>query len=148
MRAYVIKSGGIVVASGEATDDDFSAGFPAGFEWVAAPHVWAPAAGPTIDLSLTVDAPVAGVGQVINVTAELTVGGMPAPINQIFAVPIESDSGQVVMVKAVTFVGGHASLTLTFARSGYYRITEKAINSRLAGMFIRFPVPLEVVVFE
>lgn len=75
--------------------------------------------------------------------------GQVAPLNDDFAVPIENERGEVVMIKLATFVNGEAVVTLQPSRSGYYCITEQGINRRLPqGVHFGLPEEVEVVVFE
>ena len=71
------------------------------------------------------------------------------PLNDDFAVPIENERGEVVMIKLATFVNGQATVNLQPPRSGYYCITEEGINRRLpTTAYLRLPEPVEVVVYE
>ena len=72
-----------------------------------------------------------------------------APLNDNFAVPIENERGEVVMIKLATFVNGEATVHLQPLRSGYYCITEQGINRKLpAGVYFGLPDPVEAVVYE
>lgn len=71
------------------------------------------------------------------------------PLNDYFCVPIQDETGAVIMVKRVQFVEGVASVSFSPTRSGYYCITESVINRRLpAAAYLRLPKSVEVVVWE
>lgn len=102
-----------------------------------------------LHLDIAADNTAVAVGAPVNITATLKDGhGATVPLNQAFAVPIQDSSGNVARIKGVTLVGGVASLSLSFDRSGYYRITEAGINAKLAGLHIGLPEPFEITVFE
>lgn len=106
---------------------------------------------PALDLDISADKEIAAVGEAVNVTARLLVHGTDtvAPLDHHFAVPVEDAEGAVAMIKGVVFTKGVASVTLTFAKSGYYRITEAGINRKLPpGQQIGFPRVFEVTVYE
>jgi hypothetical protein len=114
----------------------------------AAAHATALAAA--VHLEIVADHTEVAVGTAIAIAATLKNGrGDTVPLTQQFAVPIQSDTGAVVKIKGVALVNGVANISLTFDKSGYYRITEQGINSKLdAAHFIGLPVPFEVTVFE
>ncbi len=102
-----------------------------------------------VHLSVTATPAEAAVGASISFAATLKDGhGNVLPINQTFAVPIQDATGAVVRVKSIPLVNGAATVSLSFAASGYYRITEAEINKRLAGMYIHLDTPIEVTVVE
>lgn len=102
-----------------------------------------------IHLEITASSTTVVVGAAVQITATLKNGlGATVPLDQTFAVPIQDDFGTVVRVKSVTLVGGAATVSMTFDKSGYYRITEAGINAKLEGMRIGLPAPFEVTVFE
>lgn len=102
-----------------------------------------------LHLEIVADHAEVAVGTAINVTAMIKNGlGATVPLDQAFAVPIENSAGQVEMIKGVTFAAGNANVSITFLRSGYFRITEAGINRKLNGMHIGLPAPFEVTVFE
>ena len=71
------------------------------------------------------------------------------PLNDYFCVPIQDESGSVIMIKRVSFVDGATSVSFSPTRSGYYCITEEGINRRLpSAAYLRLPEPVEVVVYE
>lgn len=74
--------------------------------------------------------------------------GQIAPINDDFAVPIENEKGEVVMIKRVEFVNGQASANFAPSRSGYYCISEAGINHRLPEFYLHLAQAVEVVVYE
>lgn len=88
---------------------------------------------PTYTLEVT-GSPSVAVGTPEEFTARLLdAEGTPAPISGTFMVPIEDANGTIVKVKGVTFTDGVATASVTFERSGYYRITEAGVNSKLDG---------------
>lgn len=102
-----------------------------------------------LHLEIVADNTAAPVGTLVNIVATLKNGhGNTVPLNQAFAVPIQDSSGNVARIKGVTLVDGVASVSLTFDRSGYYRITEAGINAKLVGLHIGLPEPFEITVFE
>ena len=102
-------------------------------------------------LSVTVPTPSVEVNTPITMTATLhdPVTGEAAPITDTFQVPILDPSGNVKIIKGVSFTNGVATTTLTFTKSGYYCLTEAAVNSELpADSQISLPAPLQITVFE
>ena len=100
-----------------------------------------------LHIDIAADKTSAAIGEAVNITATLLNGhGATVPLTQTFAVPIE-DSGGVTRIKSVAMVNGTATVSLTFDRSGYYRITEEGINAKLHGIYIGLPAPFEVTVF-
>lgn len=107
-----------------------------------------PAPTPELRLELTASTHDAPINQPVTITARLLLGDATAPVSQLFRVPILNAAGQPVLVKGVEFVEGSAEVVLTFAASGYYRITEEAIKSRLEGLRIAMPAPFELTIYE
>lgn len=104
---------------------------------------------PVFVLSLSASANTAPVNQPITVSATLNMpDGNVAPITDLFLVPILNAAGAEALIKGVSFVSGIASVSLSISASGRYHINEAAINSRLVGMRIAMPTPLEVTVYE
>lgn len=102
-----------------------------------------------VHLEIVADKTEVAVDTAVNIVATLKSGlGATVPLDQAFAVPIENSDGQVEMIKGVTFVAGSADVSITFTRSGYFRITEAGINRKLEGTHIGLPAPFEVTVFE
>lgn len=101
------------------------------------------------ELSLVAGDPWVQVGAPFPIQAELRrPGGDLAPINDLFLVPIDRSGAEAAMVKGVQFSGGVSHVEVVFPTSGYYRITEAGINSRLRGMSISLPTPFEVTVYD
>lgn len=104
---------------------------------------------PDFQLSLQAGDPWVHVGSPFPIRAELrTPGGDLAPVNELFLVPIDCSGTEAAMVKGVQFSGGVSQVEVVFPTSGYYRITEVGINSRLRGMRISLPTPFEVTVYD
>lgn len=92
----------------------------------------------------------APVGSPVAITATLKNGlGEIVPLAVQFAVPVLDAEGAVAMIKGVSFVDGVAAVSMTFPRSGYYRITEEGINRKLPpAARMRLPEPFEITIFE
>lgn len=123
---------------------DFSV---SGYRWIGylVPAASAPA-GQSVRLSLTLTASTerAGIGQPITIAAQFDV-----PITDTFAVPVLNLAGIPALVKAVSVVDGYAEISVSFPASGYYCVTESAINSQLPpGVFIALPQPLNLTIYE
>ena len=94
-------------------------------------------------------APTVAAGAPEEFTATLTdAEGAPAPVSATFMVPIEDASGITVKVKAVTFSDGVATASVTFDKSGYYRITEAGVNSKLGGAMVIQFAGFEITCYE
>ena len=102
------------------------------------------------NLQIVADHTTAAIGTAISITATLHDGlGGGVAMDATFAVPIEDAAGFVAMIKSVTFAAGVASLSITFAHSGYYRITEQGLNRKLPpDQQIGLAAPFEVTIYE
>lgn len=102
-----------------------------------------------VHLSVTASPSSAAVGASITFNATLKDGhGTVLPITQTFAVPIQDATGAVIRVKSIPMVNGTATVSLSFAASGYYQITQQCLNAKLPAMSIILDTPLEVTVTE
>lgn len=101
-------------------------------------------------LSVSADKLIAALGDTITVTATMKDGlGNVVLLTDTFAVPVENETGEVVLIKLAAFKDGMANVSLKPPRSGYYCITERGINRKLAdGVHFALPVPLSVTVYE
>lgn len=75
--------------------------------------------------------------------------GDVVPMNDDFAVPVEDETGKVVLIKLVEFTAGLASVDFQPGKSGYFCITEAGINRRMPeGVHFGLPEPVWITVFE
>ena len=80
-------------------------------------------------VNVIADKLVAALGETITVTATMKDGlDHVVPLNEAFAVPVENEAGEVVLIKMATFANGVATVSLKPPRSGYYCITERGIS--------------------
>ena len=103
-----------------------------------------------IHVEATADKPRAMVGDLITLTGRMVNGlGQVVPMTDQFAVPVENEQGEVILIKLAEFVDGEATVSFTPTRSGYYCVTQSGINHKLPdGVHIGMPEELEIVVYE
>lgn len=90
-----------------------------------------------------------GVNEVVSITSTVRyLSGEVVPITDIFHVPISDQLGNVTVIKQVSFQEGIANVDISFPKSGYYRITEKHINSRLSNVYFLLQSAFELTVYE
>ena len=103
------------------------------------------------NLTLVTSASSVEINTAITFTATLTdpVTGAVSSITALFQVPIQDPTGAIVLVKGVSFTAGVATISLCFAQSGYYCLTDDGINSKLpSNAQINLLTPLEITVYE
>lgn len=103
-----------------------------------------------VHLEVSLSATSVLIGRDVTVSARLVNGlGKVVPVTDSFCVPIEDEAGVARKLKRIDLVNGQSAQTpLTFAQSGYYRLTEAGINRRPWGTYVRLPVPIEIAVYE
>lgn len=104
----------------------------------------------TLHLDVTADKTRAALGDTVTITAVVKNAlGDVVPMNDDFAVPVEDETGKVVLIKLATFSSGHASVDFQPGKSGYFVITEEGINRRMpGGLHFGLPAPVWITVFE
>lgn len=134
--------------------------FTAGVQAAAAAQISAATAATQAELAaqvrleLTSVSPSVQVGAVFSMRARVLngLGAVRANVNRTFDLPFEDDTGSVKKLKRITLVNGdtgaNGSVTMTFTQSGYYRLSDRSIRSRMQIPQMVLIAPLEVVVWE